>query len=90
MIKYSHMFLDQTLDVQSIVSCSFSARRRAGFHLTCYLWFAGDAKSRKAGNLVMSDVAAELERHLAKKSKENGQDYQDLIVKHFKFDVFAA
>lgn len=55
------------------------------------VWFSDDAKSRKASNgedLVMSDVVAKLETHLAEKLKE--EDYKDLIVKQFKFDVFAA
>jgi hypothetical protein len=48
--------------------------------------YAAEAQSSK-GVLEISDIAEKLEEHLAKKLDE-GSDYDEIIVKHFLFDIY--
>lgn len=50
--------------------------------------YAAEAQSTK-GDLKISDVAGELEKHLERKSNDEGCGYDDIIVKRFLFDIRA-
>lgn len=59
-----------------------------GPHLRRLVWSAAEAESKTSVvNFKISDVLEQLDQHLAKKL-EDGADYDEIIVKHYKFDIF--